>query len=329
MTETQHGTLDVVTAAVTNEGHGQTSSLDGDISSRSNEVRSSILGKIDAIAGMPLYFQSLTSAELTPEMVTEISKVFRFAFNNAFPEFMMCQECGMQKPATEIFGFQKDDYVPLEVMDSLKETPNCPCCQNPMELFHDPQKTRQKLADKFERDAYLSLIRDETDQSIKGFTFGYESTLPKIFENEWKYRYVYSASPRESTRRDYNKYLEAAQSTMSQALSGETGHPAEITEDSRVFCWNCALVSPDLQKTGVIAPLIQTFFQHLPPDKVQSMGVIGETLKNSKPDRLLRLLGFSAIEDVLGTDYVLLVSSIRKIVENLSMASKIFKKTAK
>ncbi len=274
-----------------------------------------------ALNGGRFQFESLSNTDVTPQTIRDLSDMFRFTFNNSFPEYAICQGCDQRQPAWSVFGLPEGTEVPLVVLDQLTQLPCCPGCAEPMELFHDPQATETKLAKKFQNPGLISLIRDHETQQIEAFTFGYEASLREIFEQEWRDPYAYSRVPKPTLQRDENKFFAAMEPLLQ-------GFPEEASLDMKAFCWNCCVVSPRMRSTGVLLQLIPNFFSSLSLEQVGRLPVVGETITDvkSKPYRILLRGGFQPVAGFLPEGYVLLGSALKQVAERFSLPPEEFKK---
>lgn len=139
--------------------------------------------------------EALTSQEITPELVNEVSDFYLWLFRNTM-HFTACPPCEMKGlkarlTAKEIFG-TTDSFVPSEQMDSIEEMPACPCCQNGMQLIYHPDTLKENFRQKMLKsdESFLSLLRKE-DGSIAGLGFAYITNLNREMSLEWPSRYPY------------------------------------------------------------------------------------------------------------------------------------------
>jgi|GEM_PF-2438137 len=283
-------------------------------------VRANVTG--NELNETKLRTEYLGPGEIDQKTLDEVVDLFRFTFNNNFPEFMVCQGCETQMPAWQVLGLPEGTQVGLDVLDKFSDFPPCPCCQQTMEFFHDPQKTDAKLRGKLSTTGHASLLKSEDDK-IQGFTFGYEANLRKVFENEWKNKYTYTKNPSDQKQRDYEKFLKAVRSVADIELGAGTAET--VQDDLEVFCWNCGLTNPAIRGKGALPAITQKFFASLPLDRVGNLLVIGETIRDSKPHRILHQGGFHTIEGVLGGEYVLLVSKLQRLAERFMLGADAFK----
>jgi len=175
----------------------------------------------DTLTKEPLRSEVLSSKELTPETIREISDFFRLIFNNDWPEFVVCLPCdstlpkGMKLSAPEVYE-TNGESVPISIMDTLPKIPDCPNCSKKMQLFHDPKKTFQRLKERLTKGGYVSLLRDRETDKIEGFAYGYGCTLKNQFESEWGNRYNYMADPHPDYDRSFEKISQLSKHNLSR-----------------------------------------------------------------------------------------------------------------
>ena len=136
----------------------------------------------------------LTPPEITEEKITEVADFFRLIFNNDWPEWVVCPPCdstlpnGMRLSAMEVYKTD-GQAVPLETMDTQPKIPDCPCCNEKMKIFHDSEKTIQRMSERLKGDGYVSLLKDIKTGKAEGLVYGYGSTLQHQFESEFQNPY--------------------------------------------------------------------------------------------------------------------------------------------
>ncbi len=247
----------------------------------------------------------LSPNEMTPERIREISDFFRFMFNNAWGEYVVCTQCdpvreaGMKTSAMSVFGTD-DEYVPLDQMDSLTTFPDCPCCSKPMELFHDPEATFKKMQEKLQADGYASLLKKKGEDRVSGFTFGYGSTIEGVFNGEWRNRYNYLKNPPPEHERDLQKLIEQ----LNIAVPG-----GQFSADTPVFGWNCIATAPWVRSVGSLHGIMTSFFDSLPREHMEQY-VIGEALSGSTAHKLFLRAGAIEIKDYLEGDGIIVIQNL-------------------
>lgn len=223
----------------------------------------------------------------------EVSDFFRYIFNNDWPEYVVCTACdstlpqGMKISAREIFG--EKGSVPLERMDAFKELPDCPHCAQPMELFHDPQRTFELIKKRLSSDGYLSLLRDDNSGQVEGISYGYGCLLGEQFESEWAntYNYMQKRDPRYNRR--FDDFIACIDNVFPKA---------DFSDDTEVFCWNSVAISRRARKAGRLRELIGAFLDAIPPEKFRQY-IIGEVIIGSRYHRILEKGGLHVIPGFL------------------------------
>ncbi len=252
--------------------------------------------------------------EMTPEQIREISDFFRFMFNNAWGEFVVCTQCdpvqegGMQRSAMDVFG-TGEDYVSVEQMDGLTSLPDCPCCTKPMELFHDPEATFQKMQGKLASDGYASILREKAaSDRISGFTFGYGSTVEGVFEGEWKNRYNYLKEPPP----EHDRQLQALIDRLNDAAPD-----TPFSADTPVFGWNCIATAPWVRSVGSLHGIMTSFFDSI-PDHHMGQHVIGESQIGSTANRMFKRGGVTDVPGFLEGKNIVGVTNLRTFSQKLT-----------
>lgn len=260
----------------------------------------------------------LRSEDMTPEMIDSVADYFRYIFITDFPEYALCQPCDVRMGAREALKLSDGVHLSLEEADSIACMPSCKSCGNEMELFHDPGKTRAKIHEKLDKNAYVTLIRPEGSNVIEGFNFSYEATLREAFQKEWQYRFAYAKKQDPRFTRDEERFLKTAVESVKESMKGEDGILPEITPDSKAMCWNCTVIGPNARNAGLLPPMLAHFFGSLPQDKVKSMVAMGETIAGTKYNKILSAAGCRSNEGVLGGDYILMTVPLQKVTEYFS-----------
>lgn len=261
----------------------------------------------------PLRSEVLTSAELTPQRVQEISDFFRLIFNNDWPEYAICTDCdskspgGMRKSAKEVFG--REDHVPLTEMDANSQMPCCPGCSQKMQTFHDPERTRANLAEKLRSDATVSLLRSADQDKIAGFVFGYGTSLEREFGLEWANAYEYMAQQDPRHNRSLDQLVQ---------LLGQHVPDRKLTPESQVYAWNCVAIGPEARGQKNFATMMGAFFNSLPPEK-RDLSVVGEVLRGSAAHSIFHRLGGIDVPGYLEGDDTIIVGHVGTITDRINL----------
>jgi len=258
----------------------------------------------------------LTSAELTDEKLDEISDFFRLIFNNDWPEFLVCTDCdsslpqGMRLSAKEVF--KTEEHVSLEQMDSFKDFPDCPNCNKPTKLFHDPKKTRENIEARLKDDGYVSLLRSGDEGKIAGFVFGYGATLEEEYNHEWSNAYHYMAEENP----EYNRSLDDLIKLLDEHVPDR-----KLDRESEVFAWNCVAIGPDARGMRHFVTVMKAFFNSLPP-KERDKTVVGEVLKKSAAHSIFHTLGGIDVPDYLDGDDTIIIGHVGTIKDRMNRSTK-------
>ena len=282
---------------------------------------SKLLARLQKVASLkkpdiPIKSEVLTSVQLDDERLDEISDFFRCIFNNDWPEFVVCKSCdsalpaGMRLSAKDIFG--QTENIPLETMDRLGKMPDCPHCSKPMVVFHDPEKTRNNIAERLSRDGYVSLLRTADDNRIAGFIFGYGSTLGEEFHHEWRNKYHYSAVEEPEYDRSLDELVRLLEEHVPEY---------QLTPESRVFAWNCVALGPEIRNMRHFLKMTKAFFNSLPPEK-RHLPVVGEVLKGSAAYSIFHKLGGIDVPGYFSGDDTIIIGQLGTVIDRINQSSK-------
>lgn len=240
-----------------------------------------------------------------PELLSEMARLYCEVFNANFPEFLCCQNCDKTFSAEEIFGTHSEAMTAQFMVLPDDSMPNCPCCNQKMELFNHPIATQNALAKKFAKDGIITSLMDNEHQ-LQGFTFGFRGTVSEIFASEWKNRYGYTRNPHPERSNDFDTYLNLLRNNFYAVMGTET----HFGPDTQAFCWNSAVMSPRFRGKGILAALTQNFLSSVPVALLEGVAVLGETIKDSVAYGILTKKGFTQFSGLLPEPYVHLVGNL-------------------
>lgn len=273
---------------------------------------SGIRAQVDSLAKKPSFrTEILTPENLTEKQIIDASRFFRYIFNNDWQEFVVCTDCdsklpeGMRWSAMKVYG--EDKHVPLSILDASPKLPDCPCCGQQMKIFHDPEKTYMNLHGKLSKDGYLTMLRDEQDESVSGFIFGYGTTLEEEFHYEWRNKYLYMAEEDPA----YDRSLDKLVGLLNQHVPDR-----QFSRDMQLFCWNCVATDPKARGMSNFEKLMDGFFGSLPPEK-RDQSIVGEVLRGSTAHKIFRLLKGIDVPGYLDGDDTIIVGHVDTIIERM------------
>lgn len=267
--------------------------------------------------------QVLTPETLEDRHIDEVSDYFRYIFNNDWPEFVVCPPCdrtqpgGMKLSAGAVYG--TDKHVPLEVLDQSPKIPDCPHCAAPMQVFHDPQKTREKMEKKLRPDGYVSFLREQESDKIYGFAYGYGTTLKNGFDLEWGNPHGYMKNPNPEYNRDFDFFLERLNATITDT---------EFRPDTEIFLWNCIALSKEARGGSNFLTVMRGLFNALPPEK-RDQRIVAEVIKNTTAHGLFKTVGAIDIPDYLEGEEVSIVFKVGETTDRFNLSPKEFYKLRK
>lgn len=262
--------------------------------------------------------ESLGPNEIEQRHIYQVADYFRYIFNNDWPEYLICRNCDSSFPDGKRFSasevLQVDSPVDLLTMDIFPIThdlPNCPCCDNQMELFHDPQRTFELMEKRLSRQGYLSFIKNDLTGQMEGFCYGYLCSLREQFESEWENDFQYMSQRYQANDRSFDRLVDA----LSLAF------PEEFFDESTpMFCWNSIAISKHLRDQGQLAPLVDSFIRKVPRE-MHDLYDIGEVLIDSKWHQILKKAGSVDVPGFLGSGETLTGTKFGKIADYFTPAS--------
>ncbi len=257
------------------------------------------------------------SPELTPGIVQEISEFFRYTFNNAFPEYLICTSCDIQCSAPTVFGTGKE-YVDLKTMDDMADCFYCPGCYEKMELFHDSGMVQQKIQKNLSENACVSLLKNDKNDLLAGMTFAYFDTFEQVFQREWSNEKIYMQNQDIRFNRDMNWFLEKINKTLREQQK------EEIHKNTEVCCWNCASIHPKSQGLNNMLQLFQGLFDVMyqqQKEDLKNKFVVLETRMNSTGHKIMKIAGAIDVKNVFGDkEQVFMVGSLTNMIQRLNLS---------
>lgn len=214
--------------------------------------------------------------------IDEISDFRRYIFNNAYGDFLAEPKTGKVISAQEYFDAAPDKYVPIEEMDSVKESD----LSNEIIIYRHRERMKQLLIEQLvNEDGQIALLK--IGNRIKGMTYGYRATLSRIFELEWANKYIYSNHRMPEFDRNFDEFL----SILNEA-SAENFKPEDI-----MYCWNCIGVDPDIKGSKIIR---KPFFKYVQKKFLnEDSFVLIDFLENSKVHSALKKINSKIIDHFL------------------------------
>ncbi len=266
---------------------------------------------------------------LDESAIREISDFFRLTFSNDWLNYVTCPPCDSTKPEGMRFS-AKDVYansgqdIPIEVIDFSPMIPDCPCCKEPMVLVMDPDKTHEKLRQKFLDKAIVTLLRDQDTAEILGISFGNVRTLREAFHSEeWGHPYAYTATQDPQYERDFNQFYQSIKERIDTSKSYQG---PDITPDGQVFLYNCSITSPKIRRTGYLPIMLQNFMDSIPDDIKDNLAVIGEAEQGSRFQNIVKRAGLIEVPGSLSEHYTIMLGSLRTFADLISLPKEKFRR---
>lgn len=192
--------------------------------------------------------EAYNKAEISPELVYEVSTKFRELYCNAYEQYVFYPSEAKAISPKQIF--KTEDYVPLEQLDSLDldehkhpETGEVPA------FWHDPEVVKERL-NHLIQEGQIALSRNAETSEIEAFTYGYRSSTKEAFEREeWRNPINYSGLENPEQVRDFSLFLEAINRIVAE--NPETFEETDaLSKDSSVYVWNQFGVMPSGRGKG-------------------------------------------------------------------------------
>ncbi len=235
-----------------------------------------------------LIIENVPLEERTPELISEISKDYRYVFAQNVK-----REKPNRPPVDTSYGlylidrdnpekiwsaqdvFQLNENIPSEKINInvdglINDTKNKidPVLKEKLKkgeavFYYDPEKTYQIFIDQLKNnpDSYLTILKDKNTGDIQGVTFAYEASLKEIFEKEeWENPLLFAGI---EDPRKYRKYEEFEQKVR-ESLELKSSEP--FPEKCR--SWNVIFVNSECRKGGTFLDLIQNLIESLPEGKL-------------------------------------------------------------
>ena len=276
--------------------------------------------KIDAQSLGNLRNETMSSREITPEIVKEVADYYRWLFGNTM-HYAVCPSCeskglNARVTARQAFG-TGEEFVLLDQLDDTESIAPCPCCDNKMQLIYDPETIVDNFNQKLRgsEESFMSLLRRE-DDSIAGLGFGYITNFMRELKLEWnKYPYM----KKELQRLEYQRSEERFLACLNQ-IYGE-----EHTGNETVFACNCMSVAPDAK--GKLPTVMRNLFACLTPEQLQ-LKILGDTKRGAYAHSILRASGLKdgTILFDKGEEDILIGGYVSEMQESFCLPSEKFKK---
>jgi hypothetical protein len=196
----------------------------------------------------------LDSPEITPDVLDEMTDVFRTLYNNEYGQYIFYPSEGRPISPAEVFESEK--FVDLETMDSfdLSDYQHPKTGEVPL-LWHNPTIVRQRL-DHLKNDGQLVTIRHPVTSDIQALTYGYTSTVEEAFKNEeWENPNNYSGYRAPERLRDVDNFIGCINRVRNQ--------PSDLYAHTPVYIWNQLGIMPKARRTGKMGQLTRCFFEEL------------------------------------------------------------------
>ena len=205
--------------------------------------------------------ESYNQTEITPELIAELSDVFRELFCTEYGQYVFYPSEGKAISPQQLFG--TDEFVNLEQLDGLNfaDYPHPETGESPV-FWHHPDIVPQRLSH-LSQNGQLAIIRNPDSGGMDAFTFGYHATVTEAFENEeWHNPFQYSGFEDPKRVRDISKFL----ASLNEAIRNNRevfGEMDPLSEEGMVYVWNQIGVIPSARRTGKMRQLTSTFFEQL------------------------------------------------------------------
>jgi hypothetical protein len=268
-------------AARVKQLHEYRKNLQLDISIATSEPHQSRIEIGDGLFIEQCFNADTESREMEPKL-RELSDCFRWIFINSLGQYCFYPSEGKPISAHELMGVDRGEMIPLEALDSadLSRWPHPTTGELPV-FWHDPEITFEAIRKKLHRKGQVSLLRDSSTQSLKGFVFGYFSTVAEAFEEEeWEHPHRYSAVKDPRFYRDPNHFIRKINQAIRQ-------HPDRfkteqvLVAESPVYVFNAWGLAPECRNKGVISQMLRYNMDRMPDVLKNRLIVLNEPSYNS------------------------------------------------
>lgn len=265
--------------------------------------------------------ENLTTEEITPQHIQEATDMIRWIFSHDYPEYAYCPECdpvlphGKRMDLRQVFGIEQKEYVSLDELSDTSNLPNCDECGTHMELYLDQKGTYETLEKKFEKDVWLTFLRDYKGDVV-GINYAYMRSIKKIFEMEWEANYSYVDSQiRPNNQRSLEQFLEKVIPSLKEMKTKFGEDPEEINLETPIVCANLIAIAPKYRGQKNFYTLATNTFNLLPKEVVQNGFGISESVRGTLAHKLFMAAGGQDVKgifqdeklDLNSEDYVIVL----------------------
>lgn len=294
---------------------------------------------------LPTYsFQNLhsESPELTDEIIQEISDFFLWIFANEFAgQYLFYPTEGKPIPPHIVFGKQKGAFISLKELKAFdpKAYPKHPTTGEHAVFWIDPEVTFRRFQEKFKKNAHITLLRKNKDQTLAGFIFGHRCTLREAFSSEeWENPHYYSSYSGKQHWRSFEVFQEKINQALQrypEKFAPLLGEKKCLEADDPVYVWNCFALTPEARRQGKTLEMTREFFSQIPKEMKEQLIELGEPLFGSQSHHMMRTAGAIDIPGFLKQgdhlndgDPLLIAAPLSEFAETYSLNRESFRKKA-
>ncbi len=268
-----------------------------DVTNEAKEKALAVDESLEVVEKPEFTVDNFSHENITPQAIEEVSKMFYEIFASEWPEYLVCPDCdpkideGVRVSAQEFFNMKKQT-VPIDMLTSVTDFPDCPHCNNPLEFFYSLDVIRKAFESKLSKDGWLSILRDgQTDDPI-GFVYAYERSVKEVFDKEWRDFYPFADLPE---HRNPKRSFKTFQEKVNQAAT--ENFAVSLEEDTKILCMNCIAIKRGYRGMNGMYELAKGFAKVIPKDKLQ-LYLLGEVMKDKLAYLLYQNAGAAFIEGV-------------------------------
>lgn len=214
--------------------------------------------------------RNFTSAEITPEIVELVARLYKTIFDNG-GHYLVNPRTQETFSPTEIFG-EAREYSYEELLDPPSKKD--PKTGEDLIFYHDIKTTLQNLERKLGKNAFLSLFENA------GFHFANLTTIGEAFHEEgWSNKLFYSENPDAGIEKSAYNFLEK----INRGIWGKhktLGIPKgyQFSLETPILTFNAIGITQAARGRRMGTPLFTRLMDAIPPEILQSTLDIAECI---------------------------------------------------
>jgi len=280
--------------------------------------------------------ENLTAEDITPKHIQEATDIIRWIFSHDYPEYAYCPKCdpilphGKRTDLRKIFDIKQGEYISLDELSDVSNLPVCDECGDDMKLYLDEKGTYETLTKKFEKDVWLTFLRDYKGDVV-GINYAYMRSLKEVFEMEWETNYSYVDSEnRPENHRSLELFLDKVIPVLKSLEEKFGGDPDTITQDTKIVCANLIAIDPKYRGQKNFYKLVTSTFDLVPDEVVRNGFGVSESVRGTLAHKLFMMAGGQDVKgvfqdenlDLNDEDYVIVLFKLMQYFKAFYMTGK-------